>query len=192
MTTPKLIVFAGSARKGSWNKKLAQVASSMARDAGAAVTLLDLADYPLPIMDEDVEAADGLPANALKLKDLFKAHDGFLVSSPEYNAGFPGMLKNLTDWLSRPRDGEKPFEIFASKPVAAMAASPGAIGGVRMLASLRAHLLHLQMLVIPQTYGLGKAAEAFDEAGNLKDPKIDATVKALGARVAELAARLKG
>lgn len=189
---PKILAFAASLRAASWNRKLVHVAAEGAKAAGAEVTILDLKQYPVPVYDGDLEAAEGLPGNVHKLKDLFKAHDGFLISSPEYNAGFPGMLKNLTDWLSRPREGEKPFEIFAGKPVAAMAASPGAIGGVRMLASLRAHLLHLQMLVIPQTYGLGKAAEAFDESGNLKDPKIDATVKALGARVAELAAKLKG
>lgn len=189
---PRILAFAASLRAASWNRKLVHVAADGAKAAGAEVTILDLKQYPVPVYDGDLEAAEGLPGNVHKLKDLFKAHDGFLISSPEYNAGFPGMLKNLTDWLSRPREGEKPFEIFAGKPVAAMAASPGAIGGVRMLASLRAHLLHLQMLVIPQTYGLGKAAEAFDEAGNLKDPKIDATVKALGARVAELASKLKG
>ena len=188
---PKVLAFAASLRAASWNRKLVHVAADGAKAAGAEVTILDLKQYPVPVYDGDLEAAEGLPGNVHKLKDLFKAHDGFLISSPEYNAGFPGMLKNLTDWLSRPREGEKPFEIFAGKPVAAMAASPGAIGGVRMLASLRAHLLHLQMLVIPQTYGLGKAAEAFDESGALKDPKIDGTVKALGARVAELAARLK-
>lgn len=186
----KILAFAASLRAASWNRKLVRVAAAGAEAAGAEVTILDLKQYPVPVYDGDLEAAEGLPANVHKLKDVFKAHDGFLVSSPEYNASFPGMLKNLTDWLSRPRDGEKPFEIFANKPVAAMATSPGPIGGVRMLASLRAHFLHLQMIVIPQTYGLGKAAEAFDEAGNLKDPKIDATVKALGARVAELATRL--
>jgi len=186
-----ILAFAGSLRAGSWNKKLIRVAAQGAREAGAELNLIDLKDYPLPLYDGDLEADKGLPENVHKLKDACKHADGFLVASPEYNAGFSGVLKNLTDWLSRPREGEKPFEIFAMKPAAAMAASPGALGGNRMLASLRGHLLHLQMLVIPQTYGLSKAAEAFDAEGNLQDPKVEAKVKELGRIVAELAAKLR-
>ncbi|MBK8207088.1 MAG: NAD(P)H-dependent oxidoreductase [Planctomycetes bacterium] len=186
----RILAFAGSLRKGSWNKKLVRVAVQGAREAGAEVTVLEIEDYPLPLYDGDLEAASGLPEHVRKLKDLFKAHHGFLISSPEYNGGIPGVLKNLTDWLSRPREGEKPFEIFANKPAAAMAASPGDLGGNRMLPTLRAHMLHMQMLVIPQTFGLAKAAEAFDETGLLKDAKASDAVKNLGRRVAELAARL--
>jgi chromate reductase, NAD(P)H dehydrogenase (quinone) len=189
---PKILAFAASLRAGSWNKKLVRVAAQGARDAGADVTIIDLADYPLPLYNGDDEARDGLPANVHKLKDLCREHHGFLVASPEYNAGYSGVLKNCTDWLSRPRDGEKPFEIFAMKPAAAMSASPGALGGNRMLATLRGHLLHLQMLVIPQTYGLVRAAEAFDDDGALTDAKVDAAVKKLGRTVAELAAKLAG
>ena len=187
---PKILAFAGSVRRDSLNKKMVKAAAEGAREAGAEVTFLDLADYPLPLYDGDGEAADGLPDNVNKLKDICKAHDGFLVASPEYNAGFSGVLKNLTDWLSRPRDGERPFEIFSMKPAAAMSASPGALGGNRMLASLRSHLLHMQMLVVPQTYGLGRAGDAFDEDGKLKDAKVEASVKKLGQVVAELAGKL--
>ncbi len=187
----KILAFAGSLRKGSWNKKLVRIAAQGAREAGAEVTMLEIEEYPLPLYDGDVEAASGLPENVVKLKDLFKAHQGFLISSPEYNAGMPGVLKNLTDWLSRPREGEKLFEIFANKPAAAMAASTGALGGNRMLSGLRAHMLHIQMLVIPQTFGLAKAADAFDEAGLLQDAKVSEIVKDLGKRVAELAAGLE-
>lgn len=187
-----ILAFAGSLRTGSWNKKLVRVAAHGAIQAGADVNVIDLKDYPVPLYDGDLEAELGLPENVHNLKDACKAADGFLIASPEYNAGFSGVLKNLTDWLSRPREGEKPFEIFTMKPAAAMAASPGALGGNRMLASLRGHLLHLQMLVIPQTYGLAKAAEAFDADGNLTDPKVEAKVKELGRIVAELAAKLRG
>lgn len=190
MTQARVLAFAASLRKGSWNKKLIRVAAEGAREAGAEVTLINMEDYPLPVYDGDLEAAKGLPENVHKLKDLFKAHNGFLISSPEYNGNIPGPLLNMTGWLSRPRDGEKPFEIFAGKPAAGMAASPGAFGGNRMLAMLRSHMLHLQMLVIPATHGLVKAAEAFDEEGRLKDPKTEAAVKKLGSTVAQLAAKL--
>ncbi|MCB9933702.1 MAG: NAD(P)H-dependent oxidoreductase [Planctomycetes bacterium] len=188
---PNILAFAGSLRAGSWNKKLVRIAAQGAREAGAEVNLIDLKEFPLPVYDADIEDAHGLPDNVHKLKDACKQAQGFLIASPEYNAGYSGVLKNLTDWLSRPREGEKAFEIFAMKPAAAMSASPGALGGNRMLASLRGHLLHLQMLVIPQTYGLSRASEAFDADGNLVDPKVEKRVKELGRIVAELAARLR-
>lgn len=191
MSKPRILAFAGSLRRASWNRKLVAEAARGAEDGGAEVLVLELADYSVPLYNADIEASEGLPQAVLELGDLFKAQDGFLVASPEYNAGFSGVLKNLTDWLSRPRAGEKPFEIFAMKPTAAMAASPGALGGNRMLAALRSHLLHLQMLVVPQTYGLSRAADAFDEAGYLKDPSVQAQVRSLGRAVATLAATLR-
>ncbi|MBZ0137890.1 MAG: NAD(P)H-dependent oxidoreductase [Planctomycetes bacterium] len=187
---PKILAFAGSLRRNSWNKKLIKVAAQGAREAGAEVTLLDMKDYPLPVYDGDDEKADGLPENAKKLKELFKAHDGLLISSPEYNSGYPGGLKNLIDWVSRPGEGEKPLEAFRGKPVAIMAASPGARGGMRMLPHLRDLLANIQMLVLPGMYGLAGAAEAFDEKGNLKDEKVAGIVKGLGKSVADMAARL--
>lgn len=188
---PRVLAFAASLRKASWNKKLVRVAAQGARDAGAEVMVLELEEYPLPVYNADEEAAHGLPANVLKLKQIFREHQAFLIACPEYNGGYPGMFKNLLDWLSRKAPGEeRALDIFAYKPVAAMAASPGALGGNRMMATLRGLLLHLQMLVIPEVYGLGKAAEAFDEHGNLKDPKADAAVKKLGQKVTELAATL--
>lgn len=192
MPTPKILAFAASLRRESWNRKLIRVAAEGARQAGAEVTLLDLNDYPLPMYHGDEEAgAGGPPEHARKLYDIVKAHDAFLVSSPEYNGTYPGLLKNMLDWLSRPNgSGDKPFSIFANKPAAIMGASPGAFGGVRMLPSLRLLLSHFQMLVIPQQHALAKAGEAFDDQGNLRDDKVAATVKGLGERVAKLAAKL--
>jgi len=191
MPTPRILAFAASLRRDSWNRKLIGVAAQGARQAGAEVTLLDLNEYPLPLYHGDEEATGGVPENARKLYDIFKAHDAFLVSSPEYNGTYPGLLKNMLDWLSRPNgSGDKPFSIFDNKPAAIMGASPGAFGGVRMLPSLRLLLSHFQMLVIPQQHALAKAAEAFDDQGNLRDEKTAATVKGLGERVATLAGKL--
>lgn len=188
--TPKVLALAASLRRDSWNKKLVRVAASGAEDAGAAVTIIDLHDYLLPAYNADDEDSSGLPENARRLAEVFKAHHGLLIASPEYNGGFPGHLKNTFDWLSRPLAGEKPFGMFANKPAAIMAASPGAFGGVRMLPALRQMLSHFQLLVIPQQQALSKASEAFNPDSTLKDPKIAATVRALGERVAVLAAKL--
>jgi chromate reductase, NAD(P)H dehydrogenase (quinone) len=187
---PRILAFAASLRRGSWNRKLIRVAAEGAREAGAEVTLLDLKEYPLPVYDGDIEAEQGLPEGAIKLKEIFKQHQGMLISSPEYNGGYPGMLKNLIDWVSRPMEGEKPFEPFRYKPVGAMAASPGRLGGNRMMATLRGLLTHMQMLVVPEVYGLSGADTAFDERGKLKDPKAEAAVKKISKAVVELTRKL--
>ena len=90
----KILAFASSARRESFNKKLVRVAAQAAREAGAEVTLLDLAELPLPLFDQDLEAAEGLPENARQLKALMAEHDGFLISSPEYNSSITPLLKN--------------------------------------------------------------------------------------------------
>ena len=104
---PKILAFAGSARTGSFNIKLIKIAAEAARNSGAEVTLLDLRDYPLPLYDADLEAAEGIPENAQKIKALFNNHHGFLIASPEYNSAFISDLSNLTSdtsvELSRPR-----------------------------------------------------------------------------------------
>ena len=79
----KLLFFAGSARHGSLNQKLARKAAKIAEDKGAEVTVIDLKDFQMPLYDGDLEAAEGLPENAIKLKKLFIEHDGFYIASPE-------------------------------------------------------------------------------------------------------------
>jgi NAD(P)H-dependent FMN reductase len=87
---PKILAFAGATRSQSFNKKLIKVAARGAEEAGAQVTLIDLRDFPLPLYDGDLEEKEGVPENGKKLKELFKAHPGFLISSPEYNSSITG------------------------------------------------------------------------------------------------------
>lgn len=186
----KILAFAGSLRKDSFNKKMVKVAAEGARAVGAEVTFIDLADYPLPFMDEDLEAREGLPANARKLKELFKSHQGLLIATPEYNKSIPAVLKNVIDWVSRPVPDEKPFEPFAGKVVGTMSASPGAFGGIRALGHLGFILSNISFIVLPDGYSLVKAGEAFGADGSMKDAKTGETVKGIGKRVAELAKKL--
>lgn len=192
MHTPKLIVFAGSARRGSWNRKLAKAAAEMARGAGAEVTLLDLADYPMPLMDEDLEVSEGLPANALKLKDLFRAHDGFIIACPEYNSSITPLLKNTIDWLSRPREGEPVLACFRGKVCGLLSASPGALGGLRGLVTVRSILGNIGVLLVPEQLALTGADRAFNEDGSLSDPKRAEAVRGVVASVIRVASRLHG
>jgi NAD(P)H-dependent FMN reductase len=175
----KVLAFAGSLRKGSYNKQLVRVAARFARDAGAEVTELDLADYPMPIFDEDLETRDGVHPTALRLKKLFREHDAFLIASPEYNSSLSAALKNLIDWLSRPVDGEPPLACFKGKTAALFAASPGALGGLRGLVHLRAILGNIGVLVLADQLAVCKANEAFAVDGSLANPKQAAMVKAI-------------
>jgi len=188
---PKILAFAGSLRRDSWNRKLIQVAAEAARVAGAEVTLIDLADYPLPLMDEDLEARDGLPTNAQRLKALFKAHDALLIASPEYNSSLPPLLKNTLDWVSREWQGESGLVPYAGKVAALLAASPGAFGGMRMLPHLRQILNALGVLVLPGQFSLAHADQAFDDADGALMLKSPARLHALVAELVTITAALR-
>jgi NAD(P)H-dependent FMN reductase len=188
---PKILAFAGSLRKDSYNKKLVKIATAGARTAGAEVTELDLRDYPLPIFDQDLEAAEGLPATARKLKDLFLAHHGLLIASPEYNSSITAVLKNTIDWVSRPVAGEADLAGFVDKVAALMSASPGALGGLRGLVHLRAILGNIHVLVLPDQVAVQRASEAFNTDGSLKDEKQQTRIAGLGSKLAQVIRKLR-
>lgn len=172
----RILAFAGSTRTGSFNKRLIRLAVRGAQEAGAEVTLIDLRDLPMPLYDGDLEATEGLPANAVRFKELMLAHQGLLIASPEYNSAFSGVLKNTLDWASRSAPGEAPLACFANKVAALMSASPGALGGLRGLVHLRLMLSNIRVLVLPDQVAVSKAHEAFEPDGSLQDAKLQETV----------------
>jgi NAD(P)H-dependent FMN reductase len=188
---PKVLVFAGSARSDSYNKKLAQVAAVAARAAGAEVTYLDLRELPLPLYDGDAEARDGLPENARKLKDMMLAHDGLLIASPEYNSSITPLLKNTIDWASRPVPGEPELACFTGKVVGLVSASPGALGGLRALVHVRSILGNIGCLVVPEQIAIPRAHEAFHPDGTLKEARQQQGVEKVAARVVDVLKKLK-
>jgi NAD(P)H-dependent FMN reductase len=190
MITAKILAFAGSARQDSVNKKLVKIAVEGAKAAGAEVTYLDFRDLPLPLYDGDLEEAEGLPENALKLKDLMKAHQGFLIASPEYNSSITPLLKNAIDWASRSEPGEFPLECFKDKVAALMSASPGTLGGLQGLIHVRSILSYVGVLVLPDQKAIGNAYQAFDENGNLKDEAQQTSILQLSSKLATVAAKL--
>jgi NAD(P)H-dependent FMN reductase len=189
--TPSILAFAGSARKDSFNKKVLRIAAEGARRAGAEVTLIDLRDFPLRLFDQDLEAAEGAPAEAVRLKGLFVAHDGLLIASPEYNSSISPLLKNAIDWVSRPAKGEKPLVAFSGKVAALLAASPGALGGLRGLVHVRSILGNIGVVVLPDQAVVSGAADAFGEDGGLRDPKLAERVAGIGSALAAFIGRLK-
>lgn len=185
----KILAFAGSARRDSFNRKLIRIAVDGARAGGGEVTLLDLADYPMPLYDGDLEASDGLPANAVKLRQIFGAHSALLIASPEYNSSVSPLLKNTIDWVSRPTKDEAGLKYISGKVAGLVAASPGALGGLRGLVHVRAILGNIGVTVIPQQHAVSGAANAFD-GDKLKDEGQTKAVMAVGQKLAEVAAKL--
>lgn len=169
----KLIFMAGSNRKHSYNKRLAQTAAQMAEKQGASVEYIDLADYDMPLFNEDIEAEHGLPEAAKLLKAKFQNCDGFFIACPEYNSSITPLLKNTVDWLSRQHEqDEPPLSAFKGKVAALASTSQGALGGLRGLAVVRMLFGNIGVHVIPTQVAVGGAEAAFNENGLIDSAKL--------------------
>ena len=188
MSSPKILVIPGSLRTGSFNVKLAALATKELALADADVTRISLADYPLPIYDADLAKSE-LPQNAIRLKQLVGNHGGIFIASPEYNASIAPLLKNTIDWISRVRErSEPPLAVFKDRAFALGGASDGVFGALRSLMALRQVLeLGCGALVLPEQITVFRASEAFDEMDNLKEERAAASLKRVVQRLADTA-----
>lgn len=178
--TPKILVFAGSIRTGAFSGQTADAAMKELAQQGAEVTRISLADYPLPIMDQDLEKEKGIPENAYRLGRLIAAHDGVLIASPEYNASIPPLLKNTIDWVSRiSKDGGKPLRPWAGKSIGLCSSSDGNFAGIRGLYHLRAVLMNCKADIITQQCSVARAQDAFDENGDFRDDRTRGMMEAV-------------
>jgi chromate reductase len=184
---PRILAFAGSARRESLNKKLLAIVVAETRAAGGEVTHLEINDFPLPLYHGDLEDEQGMPENAKKLVELVKGHDALLVASPEYNSMFTPLLKNTIDWCSRADDNP-----FLGKVAAVVSASPGPFGGVRSALLARQLLMKLGCTIVPAECTLPKANEAFDENGGLKNARSLEAARKVAAQLVRTAAKLAG
>ena len=187
-TTPRILAFGGSLRRDSFNQKLAAIAIAA---AGAEVTLIALRDFPMPLFDQEIEDAAGLPESARSLKALFREHHGLLIASPEYNSSLTAALKNAIDWVSRQESDDEPaLSALTGKTAALVSASPGALGGLRGLVHLRAILGNIGITVLPAQIAVSKAHQAFNPDGTMGDEKQAAAVRHVGASLAQHLARM--
>ena len=188
----KLLILPGSARRDSLNRKLAGIAARLATDAGAAVDLVDPADFRLPLYDAELEESQGLPANAKALKAKFLAADAILFVSPEYNSSITPLMKNVLDWVSRPETEDEPdLAAYRGKVAGLLSASPGKLGGLRGLVHLRSILGNIGVLVVPKQFSLVAAYDKFDDSGALKSEKDVESVRSVVAEVLKVAGGLK-
>ena len=189
----RILAFAGSSRTDSFNRRLIRIAAEGAREAGADVTLVELADYPMPLMNEDLETAEGMPEKAASFKRLMLENQGLLIASPEYNSSIAPLLKNAMDWASRSTSAEEsPLSAYRGKTAVIMSTSPGSLGGLRGLVVLRMLLGNLGVTVLPEQRCISRADRAFEEDGELADKRLHGRIQGLGRLLAETVDRLNG
>ncbi|HMP78467.1 MAG TPA: NAD(P)H-dependent oxidoreductase [Pirellulaceae bacterium] len=188
-----ILAISGSARRGSWNSRLLNIAADAVEVAGGKVTRLEMRDYPLPLYDEDLEKDEGLPPLVRQLRSLFVEHQGLLIASPEYNSSITPLLKNVIDWVSRPVVGEPPLAAFRGKVAALFSASPGALGGLRGLVHVRSILGNIGVLVLPDQLAIPRAHQAFhaDEPRFIDDGQ-DGAIRRIAAELVRVIDRLNG
>ena len=189
----QLLVFAGSTRLLSFNRRLAAVAAQIGRDAGATVSHIELADFDIPMYNADLEAR-GTPPDVLRLKQLMFEHPAWIICSPEYNGAYTALLKNTIDWVSSPIKSDPAwtdgFKSFRGKVVGMLSASNGALGGLRSQSHLAPLLLNSQCWLAPKAFALACAADAFDADGALQDKAQHNNVRAVVEQVLWAAGRL--
>ena len=189
----KLLIFAGSTRQNSFNRRLAHVAADMARASGADVTLLELGDLDIPMYNADLEAR-ATPPDVMKLKQILFEHPAWIICTPEYNGSYTALLKNIIDWASSPVKSDPAwadgFKSFTGKVVGMLSASNGALGGLRSQSHLLPLLINLQCWVAPKAFALGRAGDAFDADGKLVNDNHRQSVQAVIDQVLFAAARL--
>lgn len=185
---PRILLFAGSTRIGAYSGKTADVAQKELAQAGAEVTRISLADFPLPLMDEDMEREKGVPANAVKLARMFAEHDAVMICTPEYNGSIPPLVKNTIDWISRVRSEQgKPLNVFTGKVMAISCSSNGHFAGIRSASHLRQVLAHIQAEVIAPQVSVPDGANAFAEDGSFNAERLTRGMQRLARTLVERA-----
>ncbi|MBN1239169.1 MAG: NAD(P)H-dependent oxidoreductase [Gammaproteobacteria bacterium] len=165
----RLVGFAGSLRRGSYNRMLLE-AAARAVPSGAALEIFPIDDIPL--YNADIENSSGVPHAVATLKDGIRAADGLVIATPEYNNSIPGVAKNVIDWLSRP-PSDVPH-VLRGKLVALIGATPG--GGGTMLAQAAwlpvLRTLRMRLWTGGGPFYVSQAAKSFDDT-TLTDPDVE-------------------
>ncbi len=161
------LVFSASLRADSFNTRLAELAAATIEANMGEVDRAAMRDFDCPSYDADRQNSDGFPPEAQEFHRRLEECDGFVISSPEYNASMPGLLKNAIDWVSRFRP-----QPFNEKYGLLLSASPSMVGGNRGAWALRVPFEHLGARIYPDMFSLAQAHKAFDDEGRLANPQL--------------------
>lgn len=162
----RLLVFSASLRAQSLNSRLAELAAVTIEANGGEVDRASMREFDCPSYDQDLQE-EGFPAGAEGFRSRLERCDGFVISSPEYNASMPGLLKNAVDWVSRYRP-----QPFNEKYGLLLSASPSMVGGNRGVWALRVPFEHLGARIYPDMFSLAQAHGALSEEGHIADQRL--------------------
>lgn len=163
----KIVLFAGSLRKDSFNKKILRAIQPVLASKKIDSELMDLGALEIPLYNEDDEKESGLPNGIKILCQKINEANALIISAPEYNGSISGVLKNAMDWVSR--DKSNPFQ---RKLVMLTSASPGYYGGVRGLWHTKVPFDKMEAQIYPEFFSLASAHQAFTPEGTWKDEKM--------------------
>ncbi len=163
----RVLVFSASLRAESLNTRLVNLARGVIENHGGTVDLATMKEFDCPSYDQDAQRATGFPPGAEQLRSRIEDVDAFVIASPEYNGSFPGVLKNVIDWVSRYRP-----QPFNAKQGMLISASPSMVGGNRGLWALRVPLEHLGARMYPDMFSLAQAHQAFAPDGKIANQTL--------------------
>ena len=174
----RVLAVCGSCDPGSKTMKALRLAAGAASEAGADVEVLDLRDYPVPILfSPHVPAGSEAAVDAVKAK--FREADALMIGSPEYHGSYSGALKNLLDLMG--------FEEFQGKMVALVGVAGGALGATNALNHLRTVCRQLHSWVLPEQVSVARSSDAFDAGGRPTDAGTAKRLHELGVQLVKFA-----
>ena len=168
-------IILGSTRRGRQSAKVAKFVHQRMRSVAQVETeLLDLRDYNFPVMEEWLRFSDDPPPRLREFADKITRADSIVIVTPEYNNGYPGVLKNALDYL---------LPEYRRKPIAIVTVSGGGFGGLTCLAQLRLVTLGMGAFPIPASLPVSRVQETFDDDGNPRDPMYEKRMQSFIAEV---------
>ncbi len=161
-------IILGSVRTGRQSPKAAKFVFQRMQQSGIDTEILDLLDYQFPIMEERLSRLENPPPGLREFGEKIQHADALVVVSPEYNSGYPGVLKNALDYL---------LPEYQRKPIVFVTVSAGAFGGLNCLAQLRQIAFGFGALPLPISMPVSRIQDAFDDDGNPTDPVYEKRVR---------------
>lgn len=163
-------IILGSTRRARQSAKVARFVNERMRQYEQIETeILDLLEYNFPIMEERLRFRDDPPPRLVEFSGKIARADSVVIVTPEYNNGYPGVLKNSLDYL---------LPEYRRKPIAIVTVSGGGFGGLNCLAQLRLVTLGMGAFPVPASLPISRVQDSFDEDGNPKDPVYEKRAKA--------------
>jgi NAD(P)H-dependent FMN reductase len=162
-------VIIGSTREGRQSQKAALYINKILKDHGnIESSLVDLQDYDIPMFQKHLKFQDDPDGRLKEFADIFESSDSIIIVSPEYNGGYPAVVKNALDHITAE---------IKDKPVGLVTTSSGGFGGASVLTQLRVVLLHMGALPVPPKLQVSYVQDTFGDNGELLDDSYEKKTK---------------